>query len=395
MENTNEISEKEKVIIIQKVFAFYRKPVYDSLNKQVHLKVLYGRNNSGTKIIETDYSEVVPSFQYRNRESAVLLFPLWKIWKFRPSVVLCDLALGMLNLPVIILACKLMGIKFAFWSHGYNRKTGFQPERRWADRYRLWLLKWVDANIVYGQADKRILQEYLSADQLFVAQNTMDTPTLAHIKEELDGEGRQAVKRRLGIKQQYNIVYIGRMLKAKKPDLLVDVYSILKTKYGTRIGVHFIGDGKMLPQIKARVEAHFPEEDFYFHGAVHDNEKSGTLLYACDLMVLPGDLGLSANHAFCFGCPVVSFKQVNGFPAHGPEIEYVVHNHTGFLVEEHNAKALAAVINQYLTDTGLQTEVKRNIERAVSDIFPLEKMVGGAIECIEYLVPNKLLSMPL
>lgn len=386
------IAKKQKVIIIQKVFANYRKPVYDQLSEQLDLKVLYGKNNSGVKTMDAEYANSVPSIQYWNKESAVLLFPLWRIYRYYPEVVLCDLALGMLNLPLIILGCRLLGIKFAFWSHGYNRKTGFHPDKSWKDKYRLWLLNCADANILYGKIDQEILRDYLPEEKIFVAQNTMDIPTLTRINRRLEEEGSDSIKRRLGVEHLFNMVYIGRLLPSKKPNLLVDIYTILKTQYGLTMGVHFIGDGKILPVIKERVSAQFALEDFYFHGAIHDNKKSGELLFINDLMVLPGALGLSVNHAFCFGCPVISFKRKDGFPGHGPEVEYVIHNQTGFLVEEHSPEAMAAMIHEYLTNPKLKKELKKNIQMAVESVFPLEKMVNGAMECVNYLTDNIVLN---
>ena len=129
---------------------------------------------------------------------------------------------------------------------------------------------------------------------------------------------KAAIKERLGIKHDFNILFIGRLLASKKPDLLLDVYEILKNQYQTTIGVHFIGSGERYDAIKERIESNFDASDFYLYGAIHDNEKSGELLFASDMMVLPGAAGLSINHAFCFDCPVVSFAAHNWDPAHGP-----------------------------------------------------------------------------
>ena len=123
-------TQNKKVIIIERVFAVYRKPVYDLISQQTDLKVLYGKSKSGIKTAETTYAEQIPSYQYGKNDSNVLLFPLWKIIKFRPHMVTLDFALGVLNLPIIILACKLLGVKVVFWSHGYDRKNGFPPGKQ-------------------------------------------------------------------------------------------------------------------------------------------------------------------------------------------------------------------------------------------------------------------------
>ncbi len=379
----------KKVIIIERIFSFYRKPVFDRISKRANLKLLSGKNNSGIKTLQTTYSESIPSFQYGKKDTSIFLFPLYKIFWYRPRVVISDFAMGMLNLPIIIFICKLFGVKFAFWSHGYNRTTGFHPEESWSDKYRLFLLKMVDANIVYSQSDRNLLRQFLKKDNIFVAQNTLDTVALGKIRADLEIEGSRAVKDRLAIKHSFNLVFIGRLLSSKSPDLLVDIYTLLKTKYDITVGIHFVGDGEMGPLIRKRVEDIGATEDFYFHGAIHDPRDNGAILFACDLMVLPGALGLSVNHAFCFDCPVVSFKRKNGYPAHGPEVEYLVDYQTGFLVSDHTPEAMAASVYEYFNDPALQDKMQKNVRHAVDQVFPLEKMVGGAMECIEYLTARR------
>lgn len=380
---------QKKVLVVERIFSLYRKPVFDLVNQKVDLKVFFGKNKSGIRTAQTEYSESIPSFQYLRNDTSVLLFPIRKLLKNKPQVVIFDLAIGILNLPFIILICKLLGIKIAFWSHGYNRKIGFHPEKRLSDKYRLFLWRLVNANIVYGHADKRILQKYLSKKEVFVAPNTLDTPTLLKIKEKLQIEGKAQIRKRLNIKHKFNIVFIGRMLASKRPELLIDIYSILKSRYNLTLGIHFIGDGEMLQPIKERVRLNVLESDFYFHGPLYDDEKNGELLFISDLMIMPGDLGLSVNHAFCFGCPVVSFKRKNGIPAHGPEVEYVVNNKTGFLIEDSTPEAMAATINDFIRNNTLKEEFQKNIAFTVENIFPLEKMVGGVLDCIDYLTKGQ------
>ncbi len=375
----------KKVIILERIFTFYRKPVFDLIGQKVDLKVLHGKNNSGIKSISTNYSELIPSFQYTKNETNTLLFPIFKTLRFQPEIVISDFALGMLNLPFIILTCKIANIKFVFWSHGYNRKTGFRPEKKWIDRYRLFLLRIADANIVYGYEDKEILQKYINKEKIFVAQNTIDTSTFIGIRNQLESEGKLSINKRLDIQHKFNIVFISRILKDKKPDLLIEIYEILKNKYNIIIGVHFIGDGELLQDIKEEVQSKSYGNDFYFHGAVHDPVKSGELLYISDIMVMPGYLGLSVNHSFCFDCPVISFKEIDGYPSHSPEVENVINNKTGFLIEEHTATAMAEAIRTILENDALMLEMRKNIRNIIENKLTLDRMVNGVIDCIDYV----------
>ena len=46
------------------------------------------------------------------------------------------------------------------------------------------------------------------------------------------------------------------------------------------------------------------------------------------LVFIPGDSGLSINHAFCYGKPYATIKSKN----HGPEINYLKNGINGFLL---------------------------------------------------------------
>ena len=80
-------------------------------------------------------------------------------------------------------------------------------------------------------------------------------------------------------------------------------------KYGTKLGVHFVGDGPFLNELKAIAKQKGVEQNVFFHGSIHDDEKTGAMLYASDMMVMPGYVGLSVNHALNFDCPITTFEQ--------------------------------------------------------------------------------------
>ena len=387
--NGDKNNQDTKVVIIEKIFANYRKPIYDLLADQVKLLVLHGKNNSGIEMASTEYSKRIPSIQYSKKETALILFPLLQIFKFKPQIVVMDFALGIINLPIIIFICKLMGIKCAFWSHCYDRSIGFTPESRLADKYRLMLMRWVDSIIVYSKGDKNVLKPYLTKPKIFIAPNTLDTTATFRIRKKLELEGKSRIKKRLKVSHEMNLIFIGRIIPSKNPQLLIDLYDLLKDKYKIALGIHFIGDGPLLTQIKHLVKEKSIENDFYFHGSIYDNIKNGELLFISDLMVMPGAAGLSVNHAFCFNCPVLTFKNINGFPAHGPEVEYVIHNKTGFLLANHTLEEMAVTINDYLKNKGVQNEIKRNLKNTVENTFPIEKMLEGLLECFEYLNAEK------
>jgi len=303
-------------------------------------------------------------------------------------LVIHELAIGIISLPFTFLLCKILGIQFALWGHAYDRKRKFNPDKSLKDKIRLFYLQKSDAIITYGKQEKEFLAKIVDDKKIFIAQNTLDVPYLSKIKIQLEAEGKDAVKKRLNIVQKHNLIFIGRLLPSKHPEILIRVYEKLKDKLNNNLGIHFVGDGEMFNNLKTEVITKGYEKNFYFHRAIHDDEKTGELLYVCDMMVMPGYLGLSVNHAFCFECPIVSFQQGSDGPFHSPEVEYVENGKTGFLIETGNIEMMTTQIFNYLMDENLQQEMKNNILNMITNVCSIENMEKGFINCIDYLNIN-------
>lgn len=377
---------KTKVIIIGRVFSDYRKPIYNILSEKYNFNFLHSKNKSGINQVITPYSVPIKSFNFSKKETGTYLFITNYLEKVKPQVVIHEFAIGILSMFRTYLKCKLLNIKFILYSHGYNRKKGFNPQKSWSDKIRLFYLQKADAVIVYGQFDKGVLGEFMDTNKIFVAQNTLDTHHLSSLKDKLEEEGKENVKNRIGFNQQYNLVFIGRLLADKKPDLVIDALEQLLNTHKLDIALHYVGEGQEFFYLKEKVERLGLENNVVFHGSIHDGTKTGEILFASDMMVMPGYLGLSVNHAFCFDCSVMSFEQQENGPFHSPEVEYVINNETGFLLTEHSADSLANTLNNYFNNPTLQIKVKENIQQMVSEVFPIEKMVKGFEDAITYVL---------
>jgi len=374
---------KTKVIIIQRIFSNYRKPVFDEIAKLYDLTVLHTNMNTGIKQEQTAYSKKIKYFKYGKSETNVFLFTFYYIFKKRPEVVIHEFAIGILSLTFTYILSKILKAKFILWGHGYDRNKGFKPEYSKFDAFRLFLMKHSDAIILYGYKDKEKLSQFIQPTKIFVAQNTIDTSKLVDIRNTLEKEGKENIKKRLNIKHEINLIFIGRMLKSKKPEMLLDIYEMLKNNFNMTVGVHLVGEGEMLSEIIRNVHLKGFDSDFYFHGTINDNLKSGELLFISNLMVMLGYLGLSINHSFCFDCPVLSLEQGKSGPFHSPEIEYLIHSKTGFLIREHSITAIVNTSKDYLVNDDLQIEMKRNIREMVENDLTIKKMIQGIIDCID------------
>ncbi|MCW5517987.1 glycosyltransferase [Muriicola sp. Z0-33] len=373
------------VLIIQRIFPKYRKDILDELHQHINFTLIHAKSNSGIKQVSAPYSKTIGSFQYSKKESGQFLNVFKYILKNKPKVIVHEFSIGVLSLIPTYLLARVLGIKFLLWGHGYDRTKGFNPKKSLNDKLRLYLVKKVDAVIFYGSEAKTLYSEYVSCDKLFVAFNCLNTKVLSSIRDRLEKEGREKIKNRIGFTKKYNLIFIGRILAFKQPQILLDIYDYLYNEHGDIIGIHFVGDGEYLNQVKDMVKHKRIEKNITFYGAIHDDIKNGELLYCSDLMVMPGPVGLSVNHAFNFDCPVVTFEHNK----HSPEIEYLINEKTGFIVETRTAEAMALIISKYLKTQDIQYKMKINSRKMIETTCSIDSFIKGFVDAIKFVQCKK------
>jgi len=371
-----------KLLIIQRIFADYRKPVFDRLNNFFDLRLLHSHNTSGIKQIETTYSKKVSSFSYTGRETNLYMNLIGEVKSFKPQVIIHELALGVLSMYTLMFYSKLRGMKFILWGHGFNHKKGFNPRNSISDKLRLQLMKRADAVLLYGTEMKNELGKFIQKDKIYVARNTIDTKHYLELRYDFEKSGKKAIKQELGFEHEYNLVYIGRLIESKSPLYLLEILNALLDKQ-LSVAIHFIGSGEEEQKIKNNIVNSNLENHVNLHGSIHNPELSGKFLFASDLMVMPGYLGLSVNHAFCFGCPVVSFKQDHNGPFHSPEVENVVNNKTGYLADKSVKNDMINWIYAYLKDKDQQSLMTNEVLKMANNEISIDSMVDSMKNCIE------------
>jgi len=374
-----------KVFIIQRIFSGYRKSVLNELNNYIDFILLHSENKSGIYQVSAPYSKKIRSFQYSRNKTNLFLNVFPYILKNRPEIVIHEFSIGIASLLPTYLLTKLLGIKFILWGHGYDRSKGFNPEKSFNDKLRLFLIKKADAVIFYGREAKQLFAKYVNSNKLFVASNCLNTNILSAIRDKLEKEGREKLKKRIGFRDKYNLIFIGRLLKYKNAQILIDVYEYLVSIFGNIISIHFVGDGDYLNQLKEIVRYKGIENNIKFYGEVHDDTKNGELLYCSDLMVMPGPVGLSVNHAFNFDCPVVTYQQ----KGNGPEIEYLINEKTGFIVENHSAEAMALIISRYLKSKDIQNQMKINTRNIIETTCSVKNFIKGFEDARNFVLMEK------
>ena len=216
-------------------------------------------------------------------------------------------------------------------------------------------------------------------DHYFVAPNTLDTELLTSIRVRFDSAGRESLKRELGITEKYHFVYVGRLLEDKQVELLIKAFGIFCGETGDgRLTI--IGDGPERQNLEAL--AHQTEGRIVFAGEIIDEETVGKWIYISDAFIMPGRLGLSVVHSYCFGTPVISQKK--DFFYHGEGIGYLQDGFNGFLAIDGDIIDLARKMTMIAEDSQLSDRMRKNAMDTIVNECSIDKMMSGFEEAIDF-----------
>jgi len=371
-----------KIIIIQRIFSNYRKPIFDRLSRNYELLVLHGKTKNGIKQIHANYSKEIKQIQYYKKESNVYLSVFFDLFKFKPKVVIHEFNPSIISLYPLFFLRKLLGFKLILWGHGFNKNN--KNLKSLSAKVRIFFANQADAILLYSHGGKEKMLPFVkTSTKLFVANNTLDTNKLIALRKEFDKKDIAAVKTQLHITHQYNIIFIGRLLEEKiLPDIFVSIVTRLNKKRND-VGFHLIGDGEAKDDLMKKLSCF---NNVFFHGALHNDEKTGKFLYISDLLLNPGYLGLSVNHALAFGTPVFSFKEGVKGPFHSPEAEYIIHGKNGFFASPFDVDEIITAINNHLDNPSQQKTYYDNSIKTIASTASIQNMEKGFVDAINYCI---------
>lgn len=239
--------------------------------------------------------------------------------------------------------------KVYLWTHGlYGKETKFEF---------LWkklIYTLADGVFVYGDRAKMLmLQKGFPEEKIFAIHNSLDYPQQFALRQQLKPSSLYYDH---FCNDNKNIVFIGRLTKVKKFDLLLKAVSHLKDK-GFYVNVTFIGDGTERQRMEFLVKEMGIEKQVWFYGACYDEKTNAEMIYNADLCVSPGNIGLTAMHVLMFGCPAITNDD---FDSQMPEYEAIKDGETGAFFKADDSDSLAKSIeNWFEKHSGEREQVRQ------------------------------------
>jgi glycosyltransferase involved in cell wall biosynthesis len=183
----------------------------------------------------------------------------------------------------------------------------------------------------------------------------------------------------------YRITYIGRLVKIKGVDLLIQAVAEIVAQKNVILDV--VGDGEERADLEKLAEQLGIAENVHFHG---QQAEVGRFLEQADIFVYPSVcqevFGISIVEAMAYGLPCIA-NNVGGIP------EIIENGKNGFLTKEPTVKGLAETIRRVteLYENGGIEALSGNAKARAQE-FSLQRTCGEMESELEKLIINMTLT---
>lgn len=344
----------KKLCLIYNTAPRYREAVFRAIDAEFDCDWYFGETKTDIKEMDTSllkhvsYYKAVgnPSIVYWKKGVLKLLFKK----EYQNYFMLAE-SRSLTDYVFLFLAsCFFRRKKIYIWTHGwYGKEHGIEA------KLKLWQFKHVSGMFVYGNRAKRLLIERgIQEKSIFAIHNSLDYDTQKKLRESIKPS---SIYNTYFQNECPTIIFIGRLTKVKKLDMVIDSLASLRTK-GEMYNLVFVGDGEETEKLKAKVRSMNLDRQVWFYGACYDEKKNSELVFNADLCVSPGNVGLTAIHCLTFGCPVITH---NSFEWQMPEFEAIQAGVTGDFFKKDDVEDLTDTISRWFVNKQKQRDKVREV----------------------------------
>lgn len=318
----------------------YRYSIYELMSKEFDVDFYFGD--------KLDNGENIKKIIYWNldgfkNEFEVKIFPHFIVWKgllhllFKHyDVYILSGRTRIINQWLFLLIAKLLGKRTFNWWHGFAPGRKLQGFNFFKEKL---FFNLFSGHFIYGdKAREYMIENGFASKRMVTIYNSLNYDIAKKMRQQ---NLRDDIYTKHFDNNYPTLIFIGRLTKIKKLDMIIKSYQKLKSM-GFNSNVVFIGDG---PEKELLENLSNFDKNIWFYGSLYDENKIAKLLYNADLCVSPGNVGLTAIHAIYYGLPVITN---NNFTLQMPEHEAIIPFKTGaFFIEDDIDSMTSVIINWF------------------------------------------------
>jgi glycosyltransferase involved in cell wall biosynthesis len=358
-----------KLCVLTEIISPYRIPVFNALaeHPDIDLQVIF--------LAETDPSmrqwkiycdearfsfEVLPSWRRRLGKHNLLINASvgTTLQRVCPDVILCG-GYNYLASWQALRWAKKNHVAFLLWSES----TAHDRRNRHAvvENLKQAFLDECSGFVVPGKSAFEYVSRMTGSENIFVAPNAVDND-LFSARSQAAEMRHTRLRGELGLPDRF-CLYVGRLVRAKGVNDLLQAYAALDPEVREEVGLVFAGDGPLRAELEADARSIFPGS-VHFSGFVDRDELPGYYALA-ECLVLPtysDTWGMVVNEAMACGLPIVC-SRVAGCAA-----DLVGSN--GILITPGEIAQLSAALHQISASSGLRSTMSAESRRLIQNYSP-------------------------
>lgn len=375
--------KKQILFAHQSTIPHYRVEFYNCLYKlkpdNWEFAVVFDKNES-KNLFYSETNDDIFTFPIKDTKTYTLRF-LKRELKFQTfpfnaskyDLIIVGSAFDNLSYPFTFLL-KFLGKKVAFWGQGKDYKKNYTD---WAENitenFKIYLAKQANLFLAYTSGVKDFLvKEGVKPEKIVVFNNTIDILKQRENYKALVSQ-RESLLEQHQLKNKKVLLYVGRMIRNKKIDFLLDAFNELYKKDNTYT-LLLIGAGEKA--VEEEIKQKYATGQVLYKGFVPD-EEIGKYYIMSDVYFFPGAVGLGPLVSLCYNLvPVFIDSDV-----HSPEIEYFNESNVVILPKETTPAQYATAVNELINDKEKLNALQQNAFPSIQHLT-LENMAMNFIKGI-------------
>lgn len=350
------------VVVVQTIVPHYRVAFFELLAERLGPRLLVVAGDEDWTP-ELAHVPAVTSLTARNRFLLGRRL-LWQSDVLGPSrdaeVAVLVLNPRILSAWAVLALRRLRGRRTLLWGHAWPRRGRTSP----TDRLRRLMRRLSDGLVVYTEAEA----EEARADSPRTA--VVAAPNALYRRAELE--------RAAAADPVTDLVFVGRLVGEKRPDLLLDAFLAALPELPDDVRLVFVGDGPLRPELEAGARAADAAERVFFRGHVSAFEEISRVYAGAIASVLPGTAGLTLVQSLGFGVPVVIARDAR----HGPEIDLALEGVNARFFAAGSQEELASTLVAVAGERGRWREQREVISAPIRDAYTVESMVEAFLSAV-------------
>jgi len=352
-----------KYCLIYNFSQHYREAIFKKMDVELNCDFYFGDKLDWAPDIKSMDLEKLKGFKAIFKNIKILKIFIWQDGAFKLVFKNYDYFIlygdpFYLSNWFIMLFARLLGKKTYIWTHGLYKDLNWKNK---VINYPFYKLS--TKVLLYGDYSRnKMIKLGFNEEKLICIYNSLNYEKQIEVRKKI-------IPSKLYESYFKNsnpvIIYIGRIQKAKKINLILEAISNLK-KEGIATNLVIVGmdsEGVDLLTIAENLKI---MDNIWMYGPSYEEEKIGELVYNADLCVSPGNIGLTAMHSLTYGTPAITH---GNFSNQGPEFEAIKSGVTGDFFIEDDARDLTQVIKNWINLDLLKRDLIRNNCYKVIDEF--------------------------